>query len=210
MSARTYYMLSRVVSGKLAEALAMAPALRTQNEGGFQDPSAFYEVAHSGHRKELVQFLRAVLEKWPDMPLWQSYSQYALEAGQGDSVAQLCRQMLQRKGITPATAMQIGQLLGVEMLAYGTVSNFGIRTESTEAVVYQQKEQVAESTVDVRLIHVKTGEVIYMGEGRGQAYREVRGSFGLGGRMSYDETLAGDSLRASIAKFVDNLIDAAP
>jgi curli biogenesis system outer membrane secretion channel CsgG len=120
-------------------------------------------------------------------------------------------QKFQQSGaINPATAMQIGQLLGVEMLAYGTVSNFGIRTEGTEAVVYQQKEQVAEATVDVRLIHVKTGEVIYMGEGRGQAYREVRGSFGLGGRMSYDETLAGDSLRAAIAKFVDNLIDAAP
>ena len=112
--------------------------------------------------------------------------------------------------VNPQTAMQVGKLLGVEMVAYGVVSNFGIRTEGTQAVVYQQKEQVAEAQVDVRLIHVETGEVVYMGEGRGSAMREVRGSFGLGGRMSYDETLAGDALRASIAKMVDGLIDAAP
>ena len=112
--------------------------------------------------------------------------------------------------VTPQTAMQVGKLLGVEMLAIGAVTNFGIYTEGTQAVVYQQKEQVARAQVDVRLVNVETGEIIYMGEGRGSAKREVRGSFGLGGRMSYDETLAGDALRASIAKMVDGLIDAAP
>ena len=112
--------------------------------------------------------------------------------------------------VNPQTAMQIGKLLGVEMLAIGAVTNFGIYTEGTQAVVYQQKEQVARAQVDVRLVHVETGEVVYMGEGRGSAKREVRGSFGLGGRMSYDETLAGDALRASIAKMVDGLIDSAP
>lgn len=112
--------------------------------------------------------------------------------------------------VNPQTAMQVGKILGVDMIAYGVVSNFGIHSEGTQAVVYQQKEQVATAQVDVRLIHVETGEVIYMGEGRGSATREVRGSFGLGGRMSYDETLAGDALRASIAKMVDHLIDAAP
>lgn len=120
-------------------------------------------------------------------------------------------QRFQQSGaVNPQTALQAGKLLGVDFIVTGAVTNFGIRTEGTEAVVYQQREQVAESQVDVRLIHVETGEIVYMGEGRGSAKREVRGSFGIGGRMSYDETLAGDSLRASIAKFVDNLIDAAP
>jgi curli biogenesis system outer membrane secretion channel CsgG len=120
-------------------------------------------------------------------------------------------QKFQQSGaVNPQTAMQAGKILGVDLVVYGAVTNFGIRVEGTEAVVYQQREQVATSQVDVRLIHVETGEIIYMGEGRGLAKREVRGSFGIGGRMGYDETLAGDSLRASIAKFVDNLIDSAP
>jgi curli biogenesis system outer membrane secretion channel CsgG len=117
-------------------------------------------------------------------------------------------QKLQQSGaVNQATAVQVGKLLGVKLLAYGAVTNFGIRTEGTQAVVYQQKEQIAESQVDVQLIDVETGELLYAGGGRGKATREIRGSFGLGGRMSYDETLAGDSLRAAIAKGIDKLID---
>ena len=120
-------------------------------------------------------------------------------------------QKFQQSGaVNPETAMKVGKLLGVQLLACGTVSNFGIRTEGTEAVLYQQKETVAESQVDVRLIDVETGEILFMDEGRGSAKRSIKGSLGLGGRMSYDETLAGDSLRAAIARTVDNLIDRAP
>ncbi len=123
----------------------------------------------------------------------------------------LQEQKFQHSGaVDTAKAVEIGRILEVDILAYGVVSNFGIKTEGTEVVVYQQKEQVAESQVDVRLINVQTAEVLFMGGGRGKATSSVRGSFGLGGRMSYDETLAGKSLRAAIAKFVDNLIDSAP
>ena len=77
-------------------------------------------------------------------------------------------------------------------------------------VLYQQKEQVAKSQVDLRLVNVETSEVMYVGQGRGSASSSVRGSLGLGGRMGYNETLAGDSLRAAIAKMIDGLIDQAP
>ncbi len=120
-------------------------------------------------------------------------------------------QKFQQSGaVSPQTAVQAGKILGVDLVVIGAVTNFGLHVEGTEAVVYQQREQVARSQVDVRLVQVESGELLYMGEGRGSAKREIRGSFGLGGRMSHDETLAGDSLRAAIAKFVDNLIDAAP
>ena len=120
-------------------------------------------------------------------------------------------QKFQHSGaVDPTTAMKIGKILGVELLAYGAVTNFGIRTEGTNAIFYQQKEQVAESQVDIQLVNVESAEIMFAGHGRGSARREVRGSLGLGGRMSYDETLAGDSLRAAIAQMIDNLIDQAP
>lgn len=123
----------------------------------------------------------------------------------------LGEQKFQQSGaVDTSTAVKAGKILGVEYVAYGAVTNFGIRTEATNVILYQQKEQVAESQVDVRLINVETAEILFSDGGRGEARREVRGSLGLGGRMSYDETLAGDSLRASIAKLVDNLIDSAP
>jgi curli biogenesis system outer membrane secretion channel CsgG len=117
-------------------------------------------------------------------------------------------QKFQQSGaVNPQTAVQIGKLIGAKLIAYGAVTNFGIRSEGTEAVVYQEKEQIAEAQVDVQLIDVETGEILFVGEGRGSAIRATRGSLGLGGRASYDETLAGDSLRAAIAKMIDNLID---
>ena len=120
-------------------------------------------------------------------------------------------QKFQHSGaVDPATAVRVGKILGVELMVYGAVTNFGIRTEGTNVVLYQQKEQVAESQVDIKLVNVETSELMFAGHGRGSARREVRGSLGLGGRMSYDETLAGDSLRAAIAKMIDGLIDMAP
>lgn len=123
----------------------------------------------------------------------------------------LDEQKFQQSGaVDQATAVKVGKILGVDMLVYGAVTNFGIRTEATDVILYQQKEQVAESTVDVRMITVETSEILFAETGNGSARREVRGGLGLGGRMSYDETLAGDSLRASIVKMMDGLIQAAP
>lgn len=116
----------------------------------------------------------------------------------------------QSGAVDAATAQKVGQILGVDMIVYGAVTNFGIKNEGTEVVVYQQRQQIADATVDVRLINVSSAEVLYMGSGKGTATQTTRGSFGLGGRSSYDETLAGKALRAAIAKFVDNLIDHAP
>ena len=120
-------------------------------------------------------------------------------------------QKFQQSGaVDVKSAVQVGKLLGVEYMAYGAVTNFGMRTEATNAIFFQQKELIAESQVDVRLINVQTGVIMFAKHGRGKATREVRGSLGLGGRMSYDETLAGDSLRAAIVKMMDNLIASAP
>lgn len=122
----------------------------------------------------------------------------------------LAEHKLEQSGLTDtATAVKIGKLLNVRFLAYGVVTNFGMREEASDVILYQQKEQIAECAVTVRLIDVETGEILLSRMGDGKATREVRGSLGLGGRMSYDETLAGDSLRAAIAKFVDTMIESA-
>jgi curli biogenesis system outer membrane secretion channel CsgG len=120
-------------------------------------------------------------------------------------------QKFQQSGaVDQGSAVQAGKILGVEYVVYGVVTNFGLKTEGTDVILYQQKEQVAEAQVDVRLINVETSEIHYAKEGRGTATAETRGAVGLGGRMSYDETLAGKSLRAAIVTMVDALVDSAP
>lgn len=125
--------------------------------------------------------------------------------------AALDEQKLGQSGIIdPATAARVGKGIQVEYVVYGAISNFGMRVESTNIILAHSKTLIAECTVDVRVINVETTEIVYSMDGRGRADRAATGMLGMGGSGSYDQTLAADSLRAAIAKMMDDLIDAIP
>ncbi len=115
-------------------------------------------------------------------------------------------QKLQTQGITdPQTAAKIGQIMGLEAIVVGAVSQFGVKKEGSDYLLAQSKQQVADVTVDIRVIDVQNGQVILADSGKGQA-KNKKGSFlGMGTRGGYDETLEGEALRAAIVKFVDNI-----
>ena len=107
----------------------------------------------------------------------------------------------------PATAAKLGRILGASAIVTGSVSQFGVREEGVDNIIYQRRDQIAESTVDIRIVDVATGEILVADSGRGEAKKTITGSMGLGGRATYDTTLAGDSLRAAIFKFSKNVVD---
>ena len=109
--------------------------------------------------------------------------------------------------VEPATVAKVGRLLGVNAIVTGAVTQFGQREEGVEAIVYQRRSQIAECTVDIRIVDVETGEILVADSGRGEAKQTVEGVMGLGGRSSYDTTLAGEALRASIFKFSKNIVE---
>jgi len=116
-------------------------------------------------------------------------------------------QKLQSAGMYDAnTISQIGKLAGVDAVVIGVVSQFGMKTGGSDYLLTQSKQQVAECTVDIRVIEVETGKILYIDSGKGIA-KSSKGSFlGMGTKGGYDETLEGESLRAAIAKFVDNIV----
>lgn len=116
-------------------------------------------------------------------------------------------QKLQTTGLIDAnTVSQIGKILGLDAVVIGTVSQFGMKKGGSDYLITQSKQQVAECTVDIRVIEVETGRILYIDSGKGVA-KSSKGSFlGMGTKGSYDETIEGESLRAAIAKFVDNII----
>ncbi len=107
----------------------------------------------------------------------------------------------------PATAAKVGRMLGVQAIVTGSITDFGQKEEGMDTIVYQRRTQVADATVDVRIVDVSTGEVLVADSGRGRAETTITGSMGLGGRTSYDSTLAGEALRAAIFKFTKNIVD---
>ena len=122
----------------------------------------------------------------------------------------LDEQKLGQSGIIdPSTAVQVGKAIGVDYIFYGVVSNVGIAPESTNVILYQRKTYKAHCSVLVRMIDVKTSEIIYSKQGDGLARKDTSGSLGMGGSMGYDESLMGEALAAAIRKNLDEMLDLA-
>ncbi|MBN1384617.1 MAG: hypothetical protein JW983_07055 [Elusimicrobia bacterium] len=116
-------------------------------------------------------------------------------------------QKLQTTGLIDShTVSKAGKILGLDAVVVGAVSQFGIKKGGSNYLLTQSKSQVAECTVDIRVIEVETGKILYIDSGKGVA-KSSKGSFlGMGTKGAYDETIEGESLRAAIAKFVDNIV----
>jgi curli biogenesis system outer membrane secretion channel CsgG len=115
-------------------------------------------------------------------------------------------QKFQSQGMSdPQTVSKIGQIMGLEAIVVGSVSQFGVKKEGSDYLLTQTKRQVADVTVDIRLIDVQSGQVILADSGKGMA-KSSKGSFlGMGTKGGYDETLEGEALRAALVQFVTNI-----
>lgn len=115
-------------------------------------------------------------------------------------------QKIQQQGtIDSLTAVKLGQILGLEAIVVGAVTDFGVRKEGSDYLLAQSKQQVAEVNVDIRVIDVQTGQVILADSGKGITKSKKASFLGMGTKGGYDETLEGEALRAAIVKFVDNI-----
>lgn len=108
--------------------------------------------------------------------------------------------------VDPRTVVKIGKILGVNAIVTGVISQFGEKTQGSDYLIVQSKKQIAETTIDVRVVDTETGQVLYADSGKGTGKSTLRNVLGMGGRGGYDETLAGDTLRAAIVQFTDNIV----
>jgi len=108
--------------------------------------------------------------------------------------------------VKTGTGAQAGQVLGLNAIVTGAVSQFGVKQKSATYLVGASKTQTAEATVDVRVIDATTGQVIYAESGNGVYEESSTQVLGIGGAKGYDETMEGKALRAAISRFIDNLI----
>jgi hypothetical protein len=68
------------------------------------------------------------------------------------------------------------------------------------------KKQTARAIVDIRVVDVSTGRILYTDSGTGIAEKSTGTFLGMGTHSGYDEKLEGEALRAAIVKFTDNII----
>src|SRR5690606_7797901 len=66
---------------------------------------------------------------------------------------------------------------------------------------------LARAKVNVRLVDVRTGQIVYSEEGSGEALSEANTVFGVGERAGYDSSLDDKALSAAISKLVSNVVE---
>ncbi|WP_336366420.1 CsgG/HfaB family protein [Marinobacter sp. C2H3] len=98
------------------------------------------------------------------------------------------------------------QRVGADYLIIGSVSEFGRSTESEVGIFSRNKVQTARAKVNVRLVDVHTGQIVFAQEGAGTATAEANRVFGVGNTAGYDSSLDDAALSSAISKLVSELI----
>src|SRR5208282_5219665 len=105
--------------------------------------------------------------------------------------------------IDPNTAAKMGKILGLNAIVTGSISQFGVSTTGADYLLFQDKKQVADATVDIRVVDTETGQVLYADSGEGKSTSANAQFLGMGTRGGYNETIEGEALRAAISQLVE-------
>lgn len=96
-------------------------------------------------------------------------------------------------------------LIGVDALVVGSLTEFGRKTVGQSGFVSSSKKQVAFAKVDLRLVDTHTGQVVFATSGAGESSTESASTFGFGSQAGYDGTLNDSAIRQAISEAVNRL-----
>ncbi len=96
-------------------------------------------------------------------------------------------------------------LIGVDALIVGSLTEFGRKTLGATGFVSASKRQVAFAKVDIRLVDTSTGHVFFATSGAGEASTETASTFGFGSQAGYDGTLNDAAVRQAVSEAVSRL-----
>ena len=94
-----------------------------------------------------------------------------------------------------------------DYLIIGSVTEFGRKDQGKVGIFSRTRRQIAFAKVHIRLIDVRTGEIIYSEEGEGEASTESGSVFGVGERAGYDSSINDKALDAAITNLSSNIIE---
>ena len=97
--------------------------------------------------------------------------------------------------------------VSVDFLILGSVSEFGRSVVSESGIFSRSKTQRAYAKVNVRLVEVSTGRIIYSQEGAGEALSETKKTLGVGGSAGFDQSLTDKAISAAISQLVSSLVE---
>jgi len=114
---------------------------------------------------------------------------------------------LAQSGVTEGNLEQI-QLLDADFILTGAVTHYAVTTIGSSNLFTQSKTQKAEVGADVRIIDVRTGEILLSESGMGSTEKEFDKVLGMGEEGGYDESLEMDAFRIAVINLTENIITA--
>ncbi|RBA23214.1 CsgG/HfaB family protein [Herminiimonas fonticola] len=99
-----------------------------------------------------------------------------------------------------------GNLIGVDTLILGSVTEFGRSTSGKSGFLSSTKIQIARAKVEIRLVDARTGYLFFTATGTGEASTESGEVAGFGSRADYDGTLNDRAIGAAISDVQNALI----
>lgn len=101
----------------------------------------------------------------------------------------------------------ISHKIGADYLILGSITEFGRKVTGKDGVFSNEKSQIVEAGVSIRIVDVSTGMVIYSEEGKGYAETTAKTTLGFGGKAGYDATLSDKAISGAIDQLVENIIN---
>lgn len=99
-----------------------------------------------------------------------------------------------------------GGFVGVTALIFGSVTEFGTKTEHMDQGLSKSKVQTAHAKVTIRLVDPSTGQSFYAEFGEADARKESNQVLGFGASAGYDATLTDKALNGAITKLTGNIL----
>lgn len=100
----------------------------------------------------------------------------------------------------------VADLIGVDALIIGSVTEFGRSVGGKSGFLSNTKVQLARAKVDARLVDVKSGQAFFSAIGVGEASTESGEIAGFGSRAEYDATLNDRAISAAISDMLDKVV----
>lgn len=97
--------------------------------------------------------------------------------------------------------------IGADYMIIGSITQFGRKNTGKQGVFTNTNTQTVEAAVDIRLVDVSTGLIVYSGEGKGQAQLTSKTTLGVGGKASFDATLSDKAISEAIGQLVENIVN---
>jgi len=96
--------------------------------------------------------------------------------------------------------------IGADYIIIGSITEYGRKNIGNDGVFSASKQQIVQVGVNLRMIDVSTGLIIYTEEAHGEAETKTKTTMGVGSKAGYDATLDDQAISAAISQLVENLI----